>query len=409
MDLDFSEEQAMLREMVRGMFAEYAPIEIVRELEDDPKGYPEELWKQLAELDLLGLTIPEAYGGSGLGMIEAAIVYEEIGRSLAPSPHFVSCVLAANALLQGGSEEQKQAWLPKIASGEAILTPAWLEPRNGFGPKGVQLRAVKDGDDFVISGVKWHVLFASSAARLVVLARTGDGLEDIDLFLVDPNAAGVKLSQQLNLASDTQYAVELDNVRVSASDRIGSAGSGWSTWDQVMLDGIILAAAQAAGGAQQSLALTVEYAKEREQFDKPLGAFQAIAHNLSDAATSVEGGTTLVYEAAWARADGKPRAAARADGQALHVPGVPRCDRGLAADLRRRRLYDRVRRAAVLPQSEAAAAVLVGLAPSRGADSRLRARRLIAWIVWDLPGPFGARVAGVNDALGRTLKPGHPR
>jgi alkylation response protein AidB-like acyl-CoA dehydrogenase len=305
MDLDFSEEQEMLRDMVRGVFTEYAPIETVRELEDDPKGYPEELWKQLGELDLLGLMIPEAYGGSEQGMIEATIVYEEIGRALAPSPHFVSCVLSAGALLAGGSDEQKKAWLPKIASGEAILTPAWLEPRNGHGPQGVQVRAEADGDDFVISGTKWHVLFGSAATRLLVLARTGDGLEDIDLFLVDPNAEGVKLSQQLNLASETQYAVELDGVRVSASDRIGSAGSGWATWDAVMQDGVILAAAQAAGAARRALDLTVEYAKEREQFDKPLGAFQAIAHYLADAATNIEGGSTLVYEAAWAHAEGK--------------------------------------------------------------------------------------------------------
>lgn len=305
MDLDFSEEQLMLRDMVRGVFTEYASVETVRELEDDPKGYPDELWKQLAELDLLGLMIPEAYGGSEQSMLEAMIVYEEIGRALAPSPHFVSCVLSAGALLEGGSDEQKQAWLPKIATGEAILTPAWLEPRNSHGAKGVQVRAEADGDDFVISGTKWHVLFGSSATRLVVLARTGEGLTDVDLFLVDPTADGVKLSQQLNLASDTQYAVELDNVRVSASDRIGAAGSGWATWDKVMQDGVILVAAQAAGGAQRSLELTVEYAKEREQFDKPLGAFQAIAHYLSDAATNIEGGTTLVYEAAWAHSEGK--------------------------------------------------------------------------------------------------------
>jgi alkylation response protein AidB-like acyl-CoA dehydrogenase len=305
MDLDFSEEQQMLRDMVRGVFAEYAPIEVVRELEDDPKGYPDELWKQLGELDLLGLTIPEAYGGSEQSMLEGIIVYEEIGRALAPSPHFVSCVLSANALLAGGNEDQKQAWLPKIASGEAILTPAWLEPRNGYGPKGVQVRAEADGDDFVISGTKWHVLFASAATRLVVLARTGDGLEDVDLFLVDPSASGVKLTQQLSLASDTQYAVELDSVRVSAADRIGAAGSGWATWDKAMQDGVILVAAQAAGGAQRTLELTVEYAKEREQFDKPLGAFQAIAHYLSDAATNIEGGTTLVYEAAWAHSEDK--------------------------------------------------------------------------------------------------------
>ncbi len=305
MDLDFSEEQLMLRDMVRGVFSEYASIETVRELEDDPKGFPDELWKQLAELDLLGLTIPEAYGGSEQGMIEAAIVYEEIGRALAPSPHFVSCVLSAGAIAAAGSEDQKREWLPKIASGEAILSPAWLEPRNSYGPKGVQVRAEADGDGFVITGTKWHVLFASAATRLVVVARTGDALAAIDLFLVDPNAPGVKLTQQLNLASDTQYAVELDGVRVSAADRIGAAGAGWANWDKVMQDAVILAAAQAAGGAQRALELTVAYAKEREQFDKPLGAFQAIAHYLADAATNVEGGTTLVYEAAWAHSEGK--------------------------------------------------------------------------------------------------------
>ena len=305
MDLDFSEEQEMLRDMVRGVFAEYAPVETVRALEDDPKGYPEELWKQLAELDLLGLTIPEAYGGSEQSMLEGVIFYEEVGRALAPSPHFVSCVLSAGALIQSGSEDQKKAWLPKIATGEAVLTPAWLEPRNGYGPQGVQVRAEPDGDDFILNGEKWHVLFASSAAQLLVLARTGDGLTDVDLFLVDPNADGVKLSQQMSLASDTQYAVQFDKVRVSAADRVGAAGSGWATWDRVMQDAVILAAAQAAGGAQRSLELTVEYAKEREQFDKPLGAFQAIAHYLSDAATNIEGGATLVYEAAWAHAEGK--------------------------------------------------------------------------------------------------------
>ena len=214
MDLDFSEEQEMLREMVRGVCAEYSPIDVVRQMEDDPKGYPEELWKNLTELDLLGLMIPEAYGGSEQSLLEGAIVYEELGRALAPSPHFASSIASAGALSRAGSEAQKKTWLPKIATGEAILVPAWLEPRNGSGPQGVQLRAAADGDGFVLSGEKWHVPFASSAVRLVVLARTGDGLRDIDLFLVDPNAPGVTLSQQMNLASDSQYAVQLDGVRV---------------------------------------------------------------------------------------------------------------------------------------------------------------------------------------------------
>jgi len=272
-------------------------------MEDDPVGYPADLWKKLAEVGVLGVTIPEAWGGSGMTMIEAVVVYEELGRALAPVPHFASCVLSAGALLVAGSDEQKQAWLPLIASGEAILTPAWLEPKNGFGPKGVQLKAEVSGDEAVLTGTKLHVPFASAAARMIVLARTGSGPEDVDLFLVDPEAEGVRLEQQKSLASDTQYQVVLDGVRVPLADRIGGGGTGWRTWNGVMHDGIVLAAAQAMGGAQRSLELTCEYASEREQFGKPLAAFQAISHYLADAATAVAGGTTLVYEAAWAAAN----------------------------------------------------------------------------------------------------------
>lgn len=305
MDLDFSEEQEMLREMVRGMCAEYAPLDVVRSMEDDPKGYPEEFWKQLAELDLLGLTIPEQYGGSGQTALEGAVVYAELGRSLAPSPHFVSSVLSAGVLLRAGSDEQKRSWLPKIVSGDAILTPAWLEPRGGYGPAGVQLRAVVDGGDYRLTGVKQHVPFASAATRLLVPVRTGGGEDDLTLLLVDPQAPGVEMTQQLSLASDTQYKVSFDDVRVPAADRIGAEGSGWATWHEVMLDGIIMLAAQAMGGAERALEITVQYTKDREQFGKPLGAFQAIAHYLADASTEVDGGMTLVWEAAWARSVGR--------------------------------------------------------------------------------------------------------
>jgi alkylation response protein AidB-like acyl-CoA dehydrogenase len=306
MDLDWSDEQSALRDMVRGVCAQYAPLEVVRQMEDDPTGYPGELWKQLGELGVLGILIPEAYGGAGQTLLEAAIVYEEFGRSLAPTPHFPSAVVAAGALLAAGSEAQQRAWLPRIAAGDAILTPAWLEPGNGFGPEGVQLRARREGGDYVLTGTKRHVPFASSAARLLVLARTGDAPGDVDLFLVDPRASGVTLTQQRSLASDTQYKVEFAGARVPASERIGAEGSGWRTFDAVMHDGIVLLAAWAMGGAERALEITVQYAKDRKQFDKPLGAFQAISHYLADGATSVDGGKTLVYEAAWARATGRP-------------------------------------------------------------------------------------------------------
>ena len=305
MDLDWSEEQELLRETVRRVCEEHAPIAVVRAMEDDATGYPAALWKQLAEVGITGVLIPEEYGGAAQSLLEAAIVYEELGRALAPSPHFASAVIGAGLLLAAGSDAQKQAWLPRIASGDAILAPAWLEPDGGFGPKGVQLVAAPDGEGFVLSGTKRHVPFASAATRLVVLARTGAEEREISLFLVDPQAKGVTLTQQRSLASDTQYRVDLAGVHVGAADRIGAVDAGWQAFDAVMHDAIILLAAQAMGGAERALEITVQYAKDRKQFDKPLGAFQAIAHYLADAATAIDGGKTLVWEAAWARANGK--------------------------------------------------------------------------------------------------------
>lgn len=305
MDLEFSDEQLALREMVRGVCGEYSPIEVVRAMEDDPKGYPDELWKQLGELGLHGIVVSEEYGGAALGMLEAVLLYEEFGRSLAPTPHFVSSILSARLVELAGSDSQKREWLPAIAAGEAIFSPAWTESDGGFGPKGVQLEAAPDGDGFVLTGVKRHVGFASSADRLVVLARTGASATDMDLFLVDPTSEGITLTQQTSLGSDTQYEVAFAEVHVPARARLGAAGSGWGTFDAAMHDGIIVLAAQAMGGAERALEMTVQYAKDRHQFGKPLGAFQALSHYLADALTSIDGGKVLVYEAAWARDEGK--------------------------------------------------------------------------------------------------------
>ncbi len=305
MDLDFSEEQEMLRETVRSVCEKFAPVEVVRKLEDDPVGYPSDLWQQLAELGLLGLTLPEEYGGSGMTMLDAAVVYEELGRALAPTPHFVSSIVSAGAILAAGSDTQKSDLLARIASGELIVTPAWLEPQNGYGAKGVQMRAVKDGDAYVLNGAKRHVLFASAAQQLLVLVRTGDTEADVSLLLVDRDVPGIELTQQMTLASDTQYRVDFKDVRVPAANLIGAENSGWRTWDTVMHDAIVLAAAQAMGGAEKALEMTVQYSLDREQFGKPLGAFQALSHYMADASTTVDGGKTLVYEAAWARSNGK--------------------------------------------------------------------------------------------------------
>jgi alkylation response protein AidB-like acyl-CoA dehydrogenase len=305
LDLDFSPEQEMLRQTVRDVLGRHCPLSVVREMEDDPIGYPAPLWAQLGELDLTGLLLPEEFGGSGMTLVEGAALYEELGRSLAPVPHFVSAVLSGGALAAAGSSGQKERWLRAVATGEAIITPAWLEPENGYSPRGVELRAVPNGAGFRLEGIKRHVAYAKAAHRLLVLARTGDQAEAVDLFLVDPAAPGVTLRQQFTVASDTQYEVTFSDVAVSEEDRIGPAGSGWATWQSVLEGGLVLLGAQAVGGARYALEITVQYAKDRHQFDKPLGAFQALAHNLADATTALDGAEQLVHEAAWAGASGR--------------------------------------------------------------------------------------------------------
>ena len=306
LDLAFTEEQQMLREVVRSLLAEHAPLSVVREMEDDPVGYPGDLWKQLGALDLLGLLIPEQHGGSGMSLIEGVVLYEELGRALAPVPHFVSCVVSAGALVAGGTAEQQAEWLPKIASGAAVVTPAWLEPDGGFGPRGVQVRAAAaDDGGFVLTGVKRHVGFAAAATRLLVLARTGDADTDVDLFLVDSHAPGVTLTQQFTVASDTQFRVDLDGVHVAAADRVGGAGTGWAAWTARRDDALILLAAWAVGAADHTQEITVQYAKDREQFGKPIGAFQSLAHYLADRQAELDGARTLTHEAAWARSTGR--------------------------------------------------------------------------------------------------------
>ena len=207
--------------------------------------------------------LPERFGGAGMGLLEGVALYEELGRSLASTPHFVSAIVSGGVLASAGSEEQQASWLPRIATGEAIVTPAWLEPENGFGPEGVQVRAVDASGGWTISGVKRHVAFAGAADALLVLARTGADADAVDLFLVDPSAEGVTLTQQFSLASDTQYLVETRWRPRHRGRRVVPAGSGWETWDAVMHDAIVLLAAQAMGGAQYALEIAVQYAKDQ--------------------------------------------------------------------------------------------------------------------------------------------------
>ncbi len=310
LDLDFTEEQDMLRDMVRSLCSELSPLERVREMEDDPDGIARDLWQRLGELGLCGLMVPEDAGGSGMSLVDGVVLYEELGRSLAPVPHFASCVLAAGAVAETATPSQRDELLGDIASGDTIASVAWLEPGGGFKPRGVKLTARLDNGGYLLDGSKIHVPFASAADQLLVLARTGDRDTDIDLFVVPTDTPGLILEQRMSISSDTQYLAVFDSVKVAAESRLGDAdappGSGWSAWDRAMHAGAILAAAQAVGGAAYALEITVEYAKTRRQFNKALAEFQAISHYLADARTALDGARMLVCEAAWAHSTGRP-------------------------------------------------------------------------------------------------------
>lgn len=303
MDLNFTEEQNILRDMVNSIVGDHSTTDVVREMEHDEIGIPAGLWQQMKETGLLGIMLPEEYGGIGLNLMDCAVIYEELGRGLAPGPHFVSSVISVGAISRGGNEAQKSEILPAIGSGDMIVTPAWLEPDNGFGPEGVQVRAEADGNEFKLSGVKRHVFYAKAAQKLLVIARTGDAVDAIDLFLVDVDADGVTLEQQRSMAYDTQYKVTFADVVIPAVDRLEG---GWAVWQEVLQEACILQSAYAVGGAQKALDITVQYSKEREQFDKPIGAFQSLAHYMADAKVEIDGAQVLAWEAAWAHGEGKP-------------------------------------------------------------------------------------------------------
>jgi alkylation response protein AidB-like acyl-CoA dehydrogenase len=301
MDLSFTEEQELLRTTVRELCAKHSSPDIVRQLEGDPVGYRPELWRELAATGLLGLIIPEEFGGAGLGALELAVVYEEFGRALCWSPHVTTGVLGASLLQRAASNHLKADWLPRIAGGDATLSVAWLEPERGCGPDGVQATASLEGDTYLIEGTKTLVPFAASAARLITLARTG---EDVSVFLVDPAASGVTVAPLVAMAHDAESFVTFDRAEVPALDRIGD----WRAWEDAATDGLIALGAYAVGGAAKAHELSVEYAKERHQFGKPIGSFQGLAHPLAEMAMEVDGARTLVHEAAWARSMGRSSA-----------------------------------------------------------------------------------------------------
>jgi len=301
MDFGFSEEQEMLRNSARSLLEKECPSVLVRRLMEDERGYEPELWKKIAGLGWTGLVIPEAYGGAGLSYVDIVLILEEMGRVVLPSP-FIWTVMVAEAIKRAGTEAQKQALLPKLAAGELIATPAWLEPSAQWGPEGITLPARQSGGEFTLDGVKLFVNDAQIADCLLVAARTGgNGADGITLFAIEAGRPGVsvtplKTMDQTRKLSEVKFA----GVKATAADVVGEVGKGWATLSAVIDRGKVMLAAEMMGGAQKVLETTVEYAKVRVQFGRPIGSFQAVQHKCANMMIDVEGAKSAVYYAAWA-------------------------------------------------------------------------------------------------------------
>ncbi len=306
MDLGLNEAQQMLKNSAREFLDAECPDTLVREMEVDERGYTPELWGKLAEQGWLGLIFPERYGGVGLTFLDLSILLEEMGRAMLPGPFFSTVVLGGMAIMDAGSDEQKQEYLPRIAEGQIIVTLALTEPSARWDAAGVQLTATPSGDGYVLNGTKLFVPNAHVSDYLVVAARTGTGAEDVTLFIVPRGTDGLTQTLLQTIAADRQSEVVFDDVKLPGSAVLGGVNAGWATVARVLDWGAIGKCAEMSGGGQQVLDMTVEYVKQRTQFGRPIGSFQAIQHHCANMATDVEGSRYITYQAAWRLSEGAP-------------------------------------------------------------------------------------------------------
>ncbi len=313
MDLGLSEEQELLKNFARDFLEKECPEQHVRDMEEDEQGYSPDLWKKMTEQGWTGLIVPEEHGGTGMGFIDLVILVEEFGRALVPGPFIPTAVGGAIALLEAGSAEQQGQYLPKIASGEQIWTLAFTEPTARFDAEGIELEAKGDGDGdgFVLNGTKLFIRDAHVTDYMTVVARTkkGANAEDgVTLFIVDSKSPGISFTQLKTIAADKQCEVKFENVKVPKANVLGEVDQGWAPFHRIARKGTVIESAYLVGLAQKDFEISVQYAKDRIQFGRPIGSFQAIQHKAADMVTDVDGARFIMYKAAWSVAEDTPEA-----------------------------------------------------------------------------------------------------
>lgn len=315
MDYSLSEEQQMLKTSARDFLETECPEKLVRELEDDDRGYSPELWKKIADLGWLGLIYPEEYEGSEGSILDMAVLCEEMGRGMLPGPFLSTVVLCGLTILEAGSDDQKKDMLPKIVNGDLILALAMTEPQaswdgNQWDADGITVTAAADGDDYVISGTKLFVWDALAADQLLVVTRTKEGgkpEEGVTLFLVDAKSPGITCTVLRTTPGDKrQSEVVFDKVKVPKKNMVGELNGGWTPLTKALKVGTVLLSAEMVGAGEVATEMSVDYAKTRVQFDMPIGINQWVQEHCVWGFADYQGTRNLVYEAAWMLSEGIP-------------------------------------------------------------------------------------------------------
>jgi alkylation response protein AidB-like acyl-CoA dehydrogenase len=312
MNFGFSDEQELLRATARKFLDNECTSAFVRQRMEEAAGVTDEFWAKLAEQGWLGLVYPEQYGGSGLGFVDLTVLMEEMGRVMMPGPFFSTVLLGGLTILEAGSAEQKTAWLGRIAEGKAKAALAWIEPNALWDAAGVTAGAKLVGNDWVLNGTKLFVLDAHLADVLIVVARTSEGKrpeQGVSLFLVPKGTAGLEVKLLPTMDQTRKLCeVALRDVRVPGGALLGSRDDGWTPLSRVIDRATVALCAEMCGGAQRVLDMTVEYAKVRVAFGKPIGSYQGVKHKAADMLVDVENAKSLTYYAAWAVDENVPEA-----------------------------------------------------------------------------------------------------
>lgn len=309
MDLGLSEEQEMLKTSARDFLQKECPKQLVRQLDESEEGYSPELWRKMAGLGWIGLPFPEEYGGGGGSFLDLVVLLETMGYNILPGPFFSTVVLGGLTILAAGNEEQKKRFLPEIASGGMILTLALTEPSARYDAASVKTTAVVRNGEHVINGTKLFVLDANVADFILCVARTKEATNPengLTVFLVDTKSPGVKITLLKTLARDKQCEVIFDEVSVPKENVLGELNRGWPTVQGVLQRATVAKCAEMVGGAQAALDMAVAYAKERVQFNRPIGSFQAIQHYCANMVSDVDGSRFVTYKAGWKVSEGLP-------------------------------------------------------------------------------------------------------